>query len=231
MSSGSQHNDENQALSTREGSVTGILHTRKSLTRNSSTMSNLKDPGRHSSVRRCISDSDRDSVYDVTGSTVIVTMLILSPPIVLIGVILLTTGAIISNIFVLVAGLATILSGVLIAATSAFVFVRMRGGVRSRGSMNESRRSDNGGVPTGRGSYYRVTMDLERSANSADGSFRVEITEQPATMVTFFSSADSDTQSMRGNRINGSNTSSLSSTSGTMKAIGVKLGSENSSPG
>nr|XP_054763405.1 uncharacterized protein LOC129269997 [Lytechinus pictus] len=231
MSSGSQHNDENQALSTREGSVAGSLHTRKSLTRNSSTMSNLKDPGRHSSVRRCISDSDRDSVYDVTGSTVIVTLLILSPPIVLIGVILLTTGAIISNIFVLVAGLATILSGVLIAATSAFVFVRMRGGVRSRGSMNESRRSDNGGVPPGRGSYYRVTMDLERSANSADGSFRVEITEKPATMVTFFSSADSDTQSIRGNRINGSNTSSLSSSSGTMKAIGVKLGSENSSPG
>lgn len=208
MSTEPRHIDQNKALAQREGSVRGILNTKRTLIRQSSSMSNSKATARHPSVHRCGSEADRDSVYDVTGSTVVVTLLILSPPIVLIGVILLTTGAIIGKIFVLVAGLATILSGVLIAATSAFVFVRMRSGVSNQTSLNERGssargRGGSGRDSSGRGNYYRVRMDLERSIKSADGSFRVEITEQPTTMVTFFSSADSDTKSIRGDKTNG----------------------------
>ncbi|XP_071498152.1 uncharacterized protein [Diadema antillarum] len=180
----------------------GVVATRRA-SRQQSSGANKGE--RHSSVHRCVS-ADTHELYEVAGSTIVVTLLILSPPIVLVGVILLTTGAIISKIFVLIAGLVTILSGVLVAAITAFVFVRMRGGggkgARTQNGCNISNaqgssvRSRCGGPRggSGLGNYYRVTMDLERSTNSADGSFRVEITEQPSSMVTFFSTADSDIQ-------------------------------------
>ena len=57
---------------------------------------------------------------------IVVSLLILSPPTVLIGVILLSTGAILGQAPVFGCGLAVIVGGVIMGAASAFVFVRMR---------------------------------------------------------------------------------------------------------
>jgi hypothetical protein len=57
---------------------------------------------------------------------IIVCLLILSPPMVLVGVILLSTGAILGQAPVFGCGLAVIIGGVVMGAGSAFVFVRMR---------------------------------------------------------------------------------------------------------
>ena len=57
---------------------------------------------------------------------IVICLLILSPPTVLVGVILLSTGAILGQAPVFGCGLAVIVGGVVMGAGSAFVFVRMR---------------------------------------------------------------------------------------------------------
>ena len=83
--------------------------------------------GQHPSGRRCSRHStlDNDDGYGCLG-TIVVTLLILSPPFVLVGVILLTTGAIISSAHLFGSGMAVIVAGVLLGALSAFAFVRLR---------------------------------------------------------------------------------------------------------
>ncbi|XP_071797119.1 uncharacterized protein [Asterias amurensis] len=82
--------------------------------------------GQHNS-RRCSRHStlDHDDGYGCAG-TIVVTLLILSPPLVLVGVILLTTGAIISSAHLFGSGMAVIVAGVVLGALSAFAFVRLR---------------------------------------------------------------------------------------------------------
>ncbi|XP_038067053.1 uncharacterized protein LOC119737095 [Patiria miniata] len=83
--------------------------------------------GQYQSSRRCSrrSDVDYDDGYGCIG-TIVVTLLILSPPLVLVGVILLTTGAILSSAHVFGSGMAVIVAGVVVGALSAFAFVRLR---------------------------------------------------------------------------------------------------------
>ncbi|XP_022089431.1 uncharacterized protein LOC110978616 [Acanthaster planci] len=83
--------------------------------------------GQYQNSRRCSrrSDVDNDDGYGCVGTTVVI-LLILSPPLVLIGVILLTTGAILSSAHIFGSGMAVIVAGVILGAMSAFAFVRLR---------------------------------------------------------------------------------------------------------
>ena len=71
---------------------------------------------------------DGTSLFEDVGccGCFVMCLLILSPPMVLIGVVLLSTGAILGSAMIFALGLAVIVCAVIIGAVSAFAFVHMR---------------------------------------------------------------------------------------------------------
>lgn len=124
--------------------------------------------------------SCNEGYYDAFISATSTVLLILSPPVVFVGVILLSLGAILTSYHILLTGLSVIIFGALCGLVTAFFFLRLRG----RHDILNSKR-DGCRRPTVSSQYKRVQ---EENFNDwicpEEDATRIEITDMASTVVT-----------------------------------------------
>lgn len=117
------------------------------------------------------------SYFDVFISAMSTVLLILSPPVVFVGVILLSLGAILTSYHILLTGLSVIIFGAMCGLVTAFFFLRLRG---KQDSLSDRRRQK-----VSSSQYKRVQEEnLNEWICPDEDVTRFEVTDMASTVVT-----------------------------------------------
>lgn len=124
--------------------------------------------------------SCQEGYYDAFISATSTVLLILSPPVVFVGVILLSLGAILTSYHILLTGLSVIIFGALCGLVTAFFFLRLRG---RHDILNQ--RGDGSRRPTVSSQYKRVQEEnLNDWICPEEDETKFEVTDMASTVVT-----------------------------------------------